>query len=80
MSKPIQIYQTVQFADRLFIFFSVGLIVGGGEQILVKRFAGLVCVYKNIMIECHVQVWNIWMLILFVLPPNGPGGGGIFFY
>ncbi len=28
--------------------------------------AGLVCLYKA-LIECHVQVWNVWMLILFFL-------------
>ncbi len=27
-----------------------------GEQIFVKSIAGLVCVYKNTVIECHVQV------------------------
>ncbi len=52
--------------------------MGGGWQILVKSFAGIVCVYKNTAIEWHVQVWNVWMLILFVIPLNCQIGGGIF--
>ncbi len=43
---------------------------GGGGQIFVKSFDGLVCVYKNTVIECQVQVWTVWMLILFLMPLN----------
>ncbi len=51
---------------------------GGGGQIFLKSFDGLVCVYKNIVIECQVKVWTVWMLILFLMPLNcrrGRGGG-----
>ncbi len=35
------------------------------------------------LIECHTQVWNVWMLILFIMPlicqGEGGGVGGIYY-
>ncbi len=39
---------------------------GGGGQIFVNSFLELISVYK----KTHVQVWNVWILILFVMPHN----------
>ncbi len=34
------------------------------------------------LIECHTQVWNVWMLILFIMPLicQGEGGGAFIIY
>ncbi len=61
--------------SELFLFFYWSY--RRGNKYLSKQFAGLVCVYKHTVIECHVQVWNVWMLILFVVPLNCQGGGAL---
>ncbi len=34
---------------------------------------------KKTVIECHIQVWNVWMLILFIMPLICGGGGHFLF-